>query len=198
MTVRPPTVIPGVAEIEIRMYVAGHPRNPRRAYAAHRALPRTIAPTPDLMQRSKLDPQFFTGAVWMMAPGSWQVRIQVDGGQGAGTAVGPGAGCRDATKSMQFALGAFLFVMMIVLVVGVVSIVGAGAREGQLTPGAGADDPVTKRRARILMGATAVIVVLVLWGGNHWWSAEANDYAGNLYKPMEMTATVDARATGWC
>jgi hypothetical protein len=90
---------------------------------------------------------------------------------------------------MQFAMGAFLFVMMIVLVVGVVSIVGAGAREGQLTPGA-EPNPVTKRRARVLMVATAVIVVLVLWGGNHWWSAEANDYAGNLYKPMEMTATV--------
>jgi hypothetical protein len=81
--------------------------------------------------------------------------------------------------------------MMMVLVVGVVSIVGAGAREGQLTPGAEAN-AVSKRRARVLMVATAVIVVLVLWGGNHWWSAEANDYAGNIYKPMQMTPAIDA------
>jgi hypothetical protein len=73
-----------------------------------------------------------------------------------------------------------------------VSIVGAAEREGQLAPGAEAN-AVSKRRARILMASTAAIVVLVLWGGNHWWSAEASSYAGNLYKPMAMTATVDVQ-----
>jgi hypothetical protein len=190
VTIRPPTVIPGVAEIEIRcaspdireIHVAPTPMT--GAAANH-------PPTPDLMQRSKLDPQFFTGGVWMMAAGSWQVRIQADGAQGTGRLSVPVPAVATATKSMQFAMGGFLFTMMLVLVVGVVSIVGAGAREGQLTPGAEAN-AVSKRRARVLMVATAVIVALVLWGGNHWWTTEANDYAGNIYKPMQMTPAIDA------
>ena len=55
--------------------------------------------------------------------------------------------------------------MTIVLAVGLVSIVGAGIREGQLEPGTD-PDAGSKRRARILMGATAALVVLILWGGN--------------------------------
>jgi len=190
VTMRPPAVIPGVAEIEIR---SSSPdiREIRVAPTPLTGAAANHPPTPDVLQRSKLDAQFFTGSVWIMAPDEWQVRIQVDGGQGTGRISVPLPAVATATKSMRFAVGAFLFVMMLVLVVGMVSIVGAGAREGQLVPGAQAT-AASKRRARILMAATAAIIVLTLWGGDRWWSAEASGYAGNLYKPMEMTAAVDA------
>jgi hypothetical protein len=189
VTMRPPAVIPGVAEIEIRSSSA----DVREIRVAPTPLTGPAAdhpPTPDVLQRSKQDPQFFTGSIWIMAPDSWQVRIQVDGSQGEGRLSVPLPAVATATKSMQFAMGAFLFAMMLVLVAGMVSIVGAGAREGQLPPGAQAT-AASKRRARILMVATAAIIVLTLWGGDRWWSAEASGYAGNLYKPMEMTAAVD-------
>src|ERR1700741_3100956 len=74
VTIRPPSVIPGVAEIEIRS------SSPDIRELRITPIPLTgaaakFAPTPDLMRRSKEDPQFFTGALWMMAPGSWQVRV---------------------------------------------------------------------------------------------------------------------------
>lgn len=193
VTVRPPVVIPGVAEIEIR---SSSPdiREIRVAPTPLTGPAANLPPTADLMQRSKLDPQFFTGSLWIMAPDTWQVRIQVDGSQGAGRLSVPVAAVGTTTKPMQFAMGAFLFVMMLVLVAGLLSIVGAGTREGQLPPGAQAT-VASKRRARILMAATAAIVGLILWGGDHWWSAEASDYAGNLYKPMEMTAAIDPQGT---
>lgn len=188
VTIRPPSVIPGVAEIEIR---SASP-NIRQIHITPTPLTGVaakFAPTPDLMQRSKQDPQFFTGALWMMAAGSWQVKIEADGAQGPGQLSVPVPAVATRTKSMQFAMGSMLFVMMIVLAVGLVSIVGAGAREGRLEPGAAPDDR-SKRRARILMMVTAVLVALALWGGDRWWSAEANGYAEYLYKPLEMDARV--------
>jgi hypothetical protein len=190
VTVRPPTVIPGVAEIEIR---SSSPdiRELRVTPVPLTGLAAKFAPTPDRMQRSKLDAQFFTGSLWIMAPGSWQVRVQADGDQGPGQLSVPVPAAATTTKSMQFALGVILFVMMVVLAAGLVSIVGAGAREGRLDPGV-APDSRSNMRARILMGVTAAVVILILWGGNHWWTAEANGYAGYIYKPLEMSAAIES------
>ncbi len=188
VTIRPPSVIPGVAEIEIRcaspdiraIHVTPTPLTGAAA---------KFAPTPDALLRSKADGQFFTGTLWMMAPGSWQVRIQADGAKGAGQFSVPVPAVATHTKPMQFSVGVTLFVMMIVLAVGLVSIVGAGVREGQLEPGM---QPTTrsKRRARVLMGATAALVILILWAGDRWWTAEASDFAGDLYRPLQMTASI--------
>ena len=188
VTIRPPSVIPGVAEIEIRcaspeiqaIHVTPTPLTGAAA---------KFAPTPDAMQRSKADAQFFTGTLWMMAPGSWQVRIEADGAKGAGQLSVPVPAVATRAKPMLFALGATLFAMMMVLAVGLVSIVGAGVREGQLEPGMQAPTR-SKRRARILMGATAALVILILWTGDRWWTAEASDFAGNLYRPLQMTASI--------
>jgi hypothetical protein len=188
VTIRPPSVIPGVAGIEIRCASA--------AIQEIRVTPLPLtgeaagfAPTPDIMQRSKLDPQFFTGSLWMMAPGSWQVRIQAEGSRGAGQLSVPVPAVATRTKPMQFALGVTLFVMMMVLAVGLVSIVGAGVREGQLEPGVAATSR-TKRRARILMTATAALIAFILWSGDRWWTAQASDYARALYQPLQMTASI--------
>jgi hypothetical protein len=190
VTVRPPSVIPGIAEVEIRSSSAAI-RELRAAPVPLTGIASKFAPTPDVMQRSKLDPQFFTGSLWIMAPGSWQVLVQAGGADGPGQLSVPVPAVATTTKSMQFALGAILFVMTLVLAVGLVSIVGAGAREGRLDPG---DEPDSrsKSHARILMGITAVLVVLILWGGNHWWTAAANGYAGYIYKPLEMSAAIES------
>src|SRR5438477_6431392 len=94
-----------------------------------------FAPTPDVAQRSLHDPKLFTGTVWIMSIGSWQVRIQADGAQGQGELSVPVAALPARTKGMQAALGAVLLGLIVFLAVGVVSIVGACVREGQLEPG---------------------------------------------------------------
>src|SRR5437879_1439195 len=83
VTVRPPTVIPGVAELEVRSESSG--------VTEIRAVPLPMegsgakfAPVPDRLKVSKDDPHFFTGSLWMMTTGSWQIRLNVSGSQGAG------------------------------------------------------------------------------------------------------------------
>jgi hypothetical protein len=188
VTVRPPSVIPGVAEIEVR--------NPSGDIQAIRITPTpmtgeasTHPPTPDSMQRSKDDPQFFTGSLWIMASGSWQVRILASGAMGEGQLSVPVPAVASRTKPMQTAMGVGLFVMMLVLALGLVSIVGAGVREGSLEAG-NSPDSRSKLRARILMVCAAAFVIFVIWAGNKWWAAEAGDYASYIYKPLEMSAQV--------
>src|SRR5207249_12107337 len=83
ITIRPPQVVPGVAAIEIRSEAPKvrriHIVPLRLGYKAPQ-----FAPVPDLAQPSHEDPQFYTGALWLMTSGSWQVRIDVDGERGPG------------------------------------------------------------------------------------------------------------------
>lgn len=190
VTIRPPVVIPGVAEIEIR--AASSDIGELRITPLPLGGPGVqFAPTPDVAQRSKDDPQFFTGSLWLMAFGSWQVRIQADGPQGQGEMAVPVPALALRTQGMQRGLGAFLFGMTLFLAIGAVSIVAAGAREGQLEPGL-EPEASHRRRARILGAGTAVVVVALLTLGNMWWNSEAGQYARYVYKPLQITPSVEA------
>src|SRR6476646_2412133 len=134
VTIRTPQVIPGVAEIEIRSETPGVRRIeivpiPISGSGAK------LAPTPDVMQQSKDDPQFFTGTLWIMRFGSWRVRVNAAGDAGAGELSVPVPALSMRILSMQRDMAMILIPLMLVLVVGLVSIVGAGVREAQLKPG---------------------------------------------------------------
>jgi hypothetical protein len=189
ITVRPPLVIPGVADIQIR--------TPSTGIKEIHITPMPLTgegsnnpPTPDVMVRSKQDAQFFTGNLWIMATGSWLVRAEVDGDQGKGVFSIPVPAVATRVSTMDTAFGAGLFAMMLVLMVGIVSIVGAGVRESQLEPGA-TPPPANRSKARIVMAATAVLVVGMVYLGNSWWKAEAKTYSNNIYKPLDAAAQVD-------
>jgi hypothetical protein len=189
VTIRPPAVIPGVAEIEIRTSAS----DVREVHIT--PLPLTgegakFAPTPDLAARSKDDPQFFTGSLWMMQSGAWQVRVSVTGDRGEGRLAVPVPAVALRTQGMQATLGAILFGLMILLSWGAVSIAGAGAREARLEPGA-EPRPEDRRRGRRVMAATAAVVIGVLYLGNLWWKAEAGAYDRYIYKPLEMSASLE-------
>lgn len=189
VTIRPPIVIPGVAEVEIRAKTPG--------LKQVRVVPTPIAgpgakfaPTPDIAQPSKDDPQFFSGSLWMMTSGSWQVKVIIDGPQGTGELAVPVPALANRTESMQFGLGATLTMLMLILIAGAVSIAGAAAREAQLDPGL-PPSASHQRRARIAMIATALIVAGTVYLGNAWWKAEANSYTRIVYKPLSMKPTFD-------
>jgi len=189
VTIRPPVIVPGVAEIEIRS------ASPAVRQMRIVPLPLTgagakFAPVPDVAQRSKQDPQFFTGSLWLMSVGEWQVRIRAEGDQGEGELSVPVPALPTRTQTMQAGVGALLFVLMLVLAVGIVSIVGAGVREGQLDPGLEAP-PSRIRRARVMMMITAALVTAMLYFGDKWWGAEANNYSRIIYKPLQVSASLD-------
>jgi hypothetical protein len=190
VTIRPPTVIPGVAEVEIRVR--------SKDISQVRIVPTPVsgagakfAPTPDIAQRSKEDAQYFTGGLWMMTSGSWQVKVLVDGAEGKGELAVPVPALANRTETMQFGLGAALAVLTLILVLGAISIAGAASREAQLEPGE-QPQPAHHRKARIAMTVTALVVAGILYRGNSWWNDEANNYARIIYKPLQMKPSFES------
>lgn len=188
IVLRPPLVIPGVAEIEVRAETAGIERItitpvPLTGEASKHP------PVPDTMVKPSRDPQFFTGHLWIMATGSWQVRFVVDGTQGGGEVSIPLPATAIATRKMNVGLGSLLAVLGLLLIVGMIGIVGAAVSKAKLPPTA-RNTYLDIRRGRIAMATTAVVLLVVALLGNRWWTADAAKYAGNIYKPIEMTATL--------
>ena len=176
--VRTPQMIPGVAEIEIRSDTPG--------IREVKIVPLYIVgegskypPPPDVVNPVAGDSQFFAGKLWLMASGSWQVRIEADGDKGSGTVAVPVPAFARNTLAMQRGLGILLFGLMLLLVTAIVSIVGAAKREGALKAGE-QPTPRQKLAARLVMGATLVIVVGILALGNMWWNVSAASRAGQM------------------
>ena len=192
VTVRTPPVIPGVAEVRVRAVSGGvHAIRivPLRLTGPGSNLP----PTPDLAEASKDDPQFFTGNLWLMEEGALQVRILADGPQGNGELSVPVASFAQRTLPMAKPLAGLLFGLLLLLTVGVISIIGAGAREASLEPG-GTPGPTNVRRARIAMAVTIVLVLALLYLGRTWWGIEAASYQRrvNFYKPPKAETTLES------
>ena len=189
ITIRPPQVVPGVAEIEIRS-ASPDVRQIRIVPLRLGFKGAQFAPVPDTAQRSHEDPQFYTGALWLMASGSWQVRVDVDGAQGQGRISVPVPALATRVAGMQTAIAAVLLPLALVLCLGLVSIAGAAVRDAMLDPGK-QPDPARVRRSRIVMLVTALLVGLALWFGNSWWGSEAGLYSRIIFKPLQLQATVE-------
>ncbi|HJX83223.1 MAG TPA: hypothetical protein VJ723_02630, partial [Candidatus Angelobacter sp.] len=177
--IRPPAVIPGVAEIEVRSLSAGVNRVeilPLRMVGAGA----NLAPTPDIAQHLD-DPKVFYGKLWIMDRGSWKVQITADGDQGRAEMAVPVAAVSTKSLRMQTTLGLLLGVLGLLLVLGLVGIIGAANREAQLDP-AQLPSAALTRRARWRMAIAAVLVVTALLFANSWWQAEADDTAEMTYK----------------
>ena len=188
VTVRPPHAIPGVADVEILVNTPGI-REIRIVPLPLTGGGAQFAPVADVAAQSREDPRLFTGHLWMMTAGAWQIRVAADGEGGRGTLSVPVPTLPQATLKMSPPLGALLFVLMLLLAAGFVAIVSALAREAALDPGAPAHREA-RRRGRIAGAVAFGLVVVVAVSGNWWWSAEASNYARYVYKPLAASASV--------
>ena len=203
ITIKPPYAIPGVAEVEV-LATSDDVREIRIVPLPLTGPGAQFAPVPDVAVRSAADPRLFTGSLWMMTAGSWQVRVAVSGGRGDGEIAVPVPTLPSATLDMRPALGALLMALMLVLCTGFVAIVATMAREAGLEPGQ-MPDTARRRRGRIAGAIATAVVVGATFLGNAWWSAEAAAYARYVYKPLEAKAIVrnderlqiDLRDPGW-
>ncbi len=189
VTIRPPLTIPGVAGLEVRSESPGI-RSIRAVPLAITGAGSRFAPIPDPLKASSQDAQFFTGSLWMMTSGSWQVRLTVEGAQGPGTLAVPVPSFARASKRMELGLGAILSVLGLFLAVGMVAMIGAATREAKLDAGQ-KPSPANLRSGRNATTIGAIIVLAVVFGGNYWWNSEANDYSLRIYKPLRMSAILN-------
>lgn len=188
VTIRPPESVPGVAEIEIRSLSP----ELRQIHILPLRLTRQqqFAPVPDLARPAKEDPQYYTGALWLMATGSWQVRVDAEGSLGRGSLAVPVPALPRRVLSMQKLLGAILIPLGLILAFGIVSIVGAYAREGMLEPGT-APDPARFRAGRRSMMVTGAVVAGAICLGAYWWNSEDGTYRRYVFTPLQLRASVE-------
>jgi hypothetical protein len=189
--VRPPEVVPGLAEIAVRI----------REGEARRVTARPIqwkagtrgAPPPDAAEPVPGAGDLFTAQLWIMVQSSYAVEVHVEGEAGRGTVLVPVTVLPSRVRDMQPGMGAILAGLGLFLFVGAVTIVGAAVRESTLNPGE-APDEGRQVRARIVTLTAAALLALVLYGGKVWWdSVDARARAG-IYKPFEVetAARLDA------
>jgi hypothetical protein len=188
VTIQMPQTVPGIATVFIRSATPGV-RQMRLAPMALLESTR-LSPTPDPAQQSTGDPQFFTGHVWLMEASGFQIHLQVDGALGHGELGVPGTAMPQKVLPMQQGLGVLLFILMLFLSAGMVTIIGVSVREAQLEPGVvpNAGD-VRKKRIAMVVGGALVLAVLI--GGNTWWRAEANHEIAKT-QPIHLVASLHA------
>ncbi len=188
VTIRMPTVIPGVANIEVRSSgatIRGIHITPLPLTGEASKHP----PTSDPMAVSAADPNFFTGNLWLMASGSWQVRFEIAGAGGRQVSSVPVSAIAISTLKMQRGLGLILAALGLFLVLSMAGIVAASVRDARLAPGA-TPSVGSKRRAVFATAASLVFMGLMLWGGATWWNAEAASYSLDVYRPLKVDASL--------
>jgi len=185
VTIRPPEVIPGIAQIEIRALDDDVARVsvvplPLRGPGA------SSPPVADVARTRPDEPRVYDSAIWLMQTGAWQIRVTAEGARGSGVMAVPIPALARTVRPMPAVLALLLFALMALLVAGAIAIMGAGLRESDLALGAAPDDHRVAR-GRAAMAVTAVILALAIVGGRRWWNGEAGFYRRLVYKPMGVS-----------
>lgn len=184
VTLRPPAVVPGVAQIQVRSV--------SKDVTEIKILPLRMigvgakkAPLPDTAKRSTDDPQLFTGSLWIMVRGSWKVQIQAVGQKGAAQLEVPLPAVSTNSQPMQTGLGILLAILGLALAAGLIGIIVAALRDSALPAGEG-PAPAQNRRGRIGLAIAAALVIAGVVFGNRWWDSEVSANARLNYKLPNM------------
>jgi hypothetical protein len=189
--VRPPGVIPGLAEITVRL----------RSGRAERVTVQPIqwraglkgAPPAEAAQPVPGDPTQWSAQLWLMTTSSYTVRVEVQGPQGRGEVLVPVPTAATQVLRMKRGLGWVLAGLALFLFAGALTIVGAAVRESTVPAG---ERPDVRRRTRawIVVALAGALLAFGLSGGKRWWDSVERAKRQRLYKPYHVTSTVRAAA----
>ncbi len=189
--VRPPEVVPGLAEVIVRVAAAD----------VQQVLIRPVfwrvgsggAPTGDVIRRVAGEQNVYSGQLWLMARGAYSVYVSVSGGRGSGTAIVPVSSFATGRLPLPRALGAILVMLGALLVAGLLTIIHAASGESLVPPGEIVGRS-RRRRANLITAVSAPLLGLVLFGGAKWWNAEDASYRESMYR--SPAADVAVRVQG--
>ena len=185
--IRAPQVIPARAEVIVRLAESGITRITAAPYIWNGG--EKGAPPPDALARVPGDSTLWSTQLWIMAQGSYSVRVHVEGARGQGTAVVPYTAVATAVLGMGTPMRLLLAALGLFLAVGLVTLIGAGAREGTLEPG-WSPDPHRRRGSRIARVVGTAIVVAALIAGRAWWDSEQRAYAEGVFRNVQGTVSI--------
>lgn len=186
VVIRPPAVVPGLAEIAVRTNAAVE-------QVAIRLFRWDVgedgAPPPEAATRVPGDAELHSTELWLMTAGAHSVEIAVSGPAGAGVVIVPFESRRREALEMAEWYAAGLLAMGLFLYLGAVTILSASVREGTLPPGTDVD-AARKRRGRVVAIAGALGIALAAWGGWNWWDAVDATYRASIFEAMPTAVSV--------
>ncbi len=184
IVVRAPPVVPGLAEISVRV-LAGDVAKVLVAPIRWNT-GKAGAPRPDVARPVRGEPGLHAAELWLMEGGAHVVEVTLEGAAGPARALIPVPALATRVLALPRYLGALLGLLGVVLVALFASIAGAAVREAVLPPGA-TPDARRRRRARWAVLGTGAGVVALLFGGWRWWEYEAGQFRRyRLYRPMPL------------
>ena len=188
VSVRVPSVVPGLADINVRVLTNGVTRV--TALPVHWKTGLKGSPPADVCQPVPGEPNLYHTQLWLMAYGAYSVNVSVESDRGAGKIVVPINSLATTRLPMPKYLGILLLALGVFLFALAVTAAGAALRESSLEPG------LVPPRKRIWIGRAGVVIAaavlgLSLYGGWSWWQGEDSDYRNNrMHKPLPMRAQV--------
>ena len=182
VVIRPPGVVPGLAKIYILSLdkkITSVKTQPMKWDAGVEG-----SPPPDIAKQMFDQPDKFNSELWLMDFGSYSINVEVDGKNGIANIVVPVMSIATKKSDMSPVMKGILILLMLLLLVGFVTIIGASIEESTLTPGDKPDDNRI-RKAKICMVFTFIFCVGIIFGGKKWWDGIADIYYTSLFKPMD-------------
>lgn len=186
--IRPPGVVPGLADIDVRVLTNGVKRV--TVLPVHWRAGVEGSPPPDVAEPVQGEPNLYHAQLWLMARGAYSVHVQVETTNGAAKVIVPVNSLSTTRLPMSGGLGGILAALGILLFLLAATIVGAAVRESILAPGL---QPTSCRRwaGRAAIGLAAAVLALSLVGGRAWWNSKDRDYRNNrMHKPVNCASDV--------
>jgi hypothetical protein len=189
LVVRTPGVVPGLADISIR--ITGGPGGVQRVTVLplRGGLPTAALPPPDTARPVGGDPNLLSAQLWLMSFGAYSVQVTVSGTGGEGTAIVPVNSLATRRLAMDRPMALGLLALGLFLVVGAVTIVAAAVRESVLAPGQ-VPDARRRKLSWIVAGIAVVVLIAMVGGGKVWWNAEDAAFSRRLYRPPVVATSV--------
>ena len=167
VTIRPPATVPGAAQVEVR--VAGEGADAVSLEAAPWEAGEAATATPTRATPVAGDAGLFQAPLWLLARGSYRVRVAVSGPRGRGSVFVPLHSAAIAPPAMPLALGAALALAGGALFAGAVAIARAAGRQAGV--------------------AVALLCTLAVAGGALRWRAMDRNFRDRaLAKPVPVEA----------
>lgn len=183
--IQPPDVVPGTAKVTVFVEqgrVSGVGARPIFFGSGDKG-----APLHDELTRTGANQ--FEGDLWLMDAGSSSIELSISGPDGQQRVVVPVVSVATALRTMPEGTGFGLALMGLLLVVMMITIVGASNAEGVVPPGQTVPAALGRRRL-VGMVVGGVVLALLLTGWRFWWNSSAEQYrTEQLYRPLRINAS---------
>ncbi|AKD58272.1 hypothetical protein [Spirosoma radiotolerans] len=186
ISIKPPDVVPGTASVTV--FVENGRVSSIGARPIYFRSGDKGAPTHDIL--TPTGQNRYEGDLWLMDSGSSSIELSIDGPDGKQQVVVPVMAVATALREMPEGTGFGLAAMGLLLVVMLITIIGASNADGIVAPGQAPPAKIGRRRLAG-MSVGLVVIVLILAGWRSWWNSTAEDYRNvQLYRPTPIRSSI--------